>query len=110
MAKRCLTRADELREIVAKAGVEDAKTKQLIEELIFLEKGLDELKKLPFIKVNPNDPTKQKATPASRQYKELLSQYNNTLKLFLKIMGDLSGDEETESPLRAWVKARSESQ
>lgn len=52
-----------------------------IEEMTFLEKRLDELRALPFIKVNPNNPTQQKATPAARQYKELLQQYNNCVKM-----------------------------
>lgn len=52
-----------------------------IEEMTFLESRLDELRKLPFIKVNPNNPTQQKATPAARQYKELLQQYNNCVKM-----------------------------
>ncbi len=52
-----------------------------IEEMTFLESRLDELRKLPFIKVNPSNPTQQKVTPAARQYKELLQQYNNCVKM-----------------------------
>jgi hypothetical protein len=51
----------------------------------------------------------QKATPASRQYKELLQQYNNSLRLLLRMAGDL-GDSEEESPLRAWIKSRKDLQ
>ena len=47
----------------------------LIDELLFLEKQLTELKKLPFIKIHPDNPTLQKSTPAARQYRELLQQY-----------------------------------
>lgn len=52
-----------------------------IEEMTFLETRLDELRALPFIKVNPNNPAQQKVTPAARQYKELLQQYNNCVKM-----------------------------
>lgn len=52
-----------------------------IEEMTFLETRLDELRELPFIRVNPKDPTQQRVTPAARQYKELLQQYNNCVKM-----------------------------
>lgn len=79
---------------------------QLVDEVIFLETQLADLKKLPFIRVNPKNPALQKATPASRQYKEMLQQYTNCIKTIARI----SGQDETEedSPLRAWVKARNE--
>ncbi|MCC8068382.1 MAG: hypothetical protein LIO71_01250 [Ruminococcus sp.] len=40
----------------------------LVEDIVFLEDKLNSLRKLPFIKVHPNDPQKQKSTPACRQY------------------------------------------
>ena len=86
---------------------EGKKAQRLIEEIVFLEERLAELKKLPFMKVHPKDPAKMKATPASRQYKEYLQQYNNSLKLFLKLCGDL-GEIEEESPLRKWLKSKGE--
>lgn len=74
----------------------------LIDEVLFLEERLIELKKLPFIKVNPKNPTQQKSTPAQKQYKELLQQYANIIKLLAKATGTDESDEE--SPLRKWVK------
>lgn len=103
-----MSRREELLEIVTKNGAaEEIKARQLVEEIIFVEEQLIKLKKLPFIKINPKDPTMQKATPAAKQYKELLQQYNNSLKLLLKIGGDF-GETEEESPLRKWVKSREE--
>lgn len=99
------TRKEELLKLVSKSGDEKVKAERLIDEIIFLEARLEELKKLPFIKINPQDPTKQKSTPAARQYKEFLQQYNNSFKLLLKISGDL-GDIEEESPLRKWLKEK----
>lgn len=69
--------------------------------MLFLEEQLEELKKLPFIKVHPTDPTKQKATPAAIQYRGLLQQYSNIVKLFMKNAG-LEAETE-ESPLRKWL-------
>lgn len=74
----------------------------LIDEIIFLEGQLEELKKLPFIKIHPKDPTKQKATPAQKQYKELLQQYVNIIRVLIRATGTDENDEE--SPLRKWVK------
>ncbi len=74
----------------------------LIDELLFLEKQLTELKKLPFIKIHPDNPTLQKSTPAARQYRELLQQYTNIVKVLSRGRDDDVDDRE--SPLRAWVK------
>lgn len=99
-------RKDELVKIICKAGDADRiKAERLIDEVVFIEKQLDELRLLPFIKIDPKNPEHQKATPAAKQYKELLQQYNNSLKLLLKISGDLNETEE-ESPLRSWLKSK----
>lgn len=74
----------------------------LIDEVVFLEGRLEGLKKLPFIKVHPKDPTKQKATIAQKQYKELLQQYVNIIRVLIRATGTDESDEE--SPLRKWVK------
>ena len=74
----------------------------LIDEAIFLEARLRELKRLPFILVNPANPAMQKPTPASKQYRELLQQYNNCVKA---LCGVLRKDgTEDESPLRAFLR------
>lgn len=83
----------------------EVKAGQLVDEIIFIEEQLVSLKKLPFIKIHPADPSRQKTTPAAKQYKELLQQYNNSLRLLFKLSGDL-GENEEESPLRKWVKER----
>ena len=83
----------------------DFKAEQLIDEIIFLEEQMRELKKLPFINVHPKNPALQKSTPAAKQYKEFLQQYNNSLRLLFRLSGDLgAGDPgEEESPLRKWI-------
>lgn len=76
----------------------------LIDDVVFLEGQLDQLRKLPFIKVHPEYPEIQKPTPAAKQYKELLQQYNNCIKILTGIVRK-DGHEE-ESPLRAYLNAR----
>ena len=104
MGNKIETRRNELLGLLG----EDVKASQLVDEIIFIEGRLEELRKLPFIAVNPKNPAQQKATPASKQYKELLQQYNNSLRLLYHLSGDLGGEQEEESPLRAWLRSREE--
>ena len=104
-----MTRKEELLKIINKAGSQnDIKAAQLIDEIVFIEEQLRELKKLPFISIHPKNPALQKATPAAKQYKEMMQQYNNSLRLLFRLSGDINGDTEEESPLRLWVKSRKE--
>ena len=101
-----MSRKEELIHIVCKDGTNnDIKAKQLVDEIIFIEEQFVYLKTLPFININPKNPMQQKTTPAAKQYKELLQQYNNSLRLLLKMSGDI-GESEEESPLRKWAKSR----
>lgn len=105
-----MDRKEELIKIIKQSGAEnEIKASQLIEEIVFLEEQLVELKKLPFIAVNPKNPMQQKATPASKQYKEMLQQYNNSLRLLFRLSGEF-GETDEESPLRKWIKGRKELQ
>lgn len=103
-----MDRKKELLSLLKDGTQDELKAKQLIDEIVFLEQQMSELKQYPFIAVNPKNPAQQKPTAASRQYKELLQQYNNSLRLLLRITGDIGGDSEEESPLRAWLKSRKE--
>lgn len=76
----------------------------LIEELLFIEGQLDALRKLPMIRVNPENPEQQKATPAAKMYKEFIQQYTNITKVISHISG--SETQTEDSPLRAWVKSQ----
>lgn len=76
----------------------------MIEEMIYLEGELDRLRNLPKIVVHPEDPTKQKTTPAAKLYKELLQQYTNVVRILLRVTG--AEELEEESPLRKWMNGR----
>lgn len=76
----------------------------LIDKMLFLENQLEQLEKLPMIKVNPENPMQQKSTPASKLYKEFLQQYTNVVKVISYMVG-VENDQE-ESPLRKWVSTR----
>lgn len=74
----------------------------LVDQIVGIEAKLDEVQKLPFYKVNPNNNQQQKMLPAFRIYKELLQQYTNCIKCLAHSAG--VDDKDEESPLRAWVK------
>lgn len=76
----------------------------LINEVIYLEEQLDILRDLPKINVHPEDPSKQKTTPAAKLYKEYLQQYTNIIRILIKVTGTDEADEE--SPLRKWMNER----
>lgn len=102
-----MTRKEELTEIICRVdGSNRIKAAQLIDEIIFIEEQLAEVRKLPLISYNPKNPLQQRATPAAKMYKELLQQYNNSLRLLFKLSGDMGGETEEESPLRKWLKNR----
>lgn len=82
----------------------DATLVPLVGEMVYLEEQLDYYRSLPKIKVHPNDPSKQKATPAAKLYKEYLQQYTNVVKILLRATG--ADESEEESPLRKWMNQR----
>lgn len=98
-----MNRIDELRAIFEEA---DENLKRilwpLLEEVAFIEGQLSELRRLPWIRVDPCCPERQKATPAAKQYKEMLQQQNNCIKILLHAVKDSVPEEE--SPLRAYLK------
>lgn len=89
----------ELSEFLSEAGLSSVQFSGLIEEMVFLEENLERLRGMPFLRIHPSDPTRQKATPASKQYRELLSQYTAIVKTLARVSND---DGEEDSPLRQW--------
>lgn len=80
----------------------------VVDEVVFLEDKLTELKKLPFIQVHPSDSSVQRNTPAGKQYKEFLQQYINCIKVIESVIyrdKRLEGEDTEESPLRSWFNA-----
>ena len=99
-----LNRKDELLNVFNK--IEDTKDiiLPMIDDVVFLEEQLKDLRKLPFLRVNPDNPSQQKPTPAAKLYKELLQQYNNCIKILTGILRKDAPEED--SPLRAFLNAR----
>lgn len=93
-----MTRKEELLEAVKN----DPKVVPLINDMVYLESQLDQLRSLPKIRIDETNPAKQKPTPASKLYKEYLQQYVNVVKVVQRAAG-LDGSD-AESPLRAGLK------
>ena len=100
-----MTRREEIVAIIPEESLELVTS--VIDDVVFLEERLTELKKLPFIEINPKNHMKQRSTPASKLYKEFLQQYVNCIKMIEYVIYKdkrLDGDEVEESPLRKWFK------
>lgn len=75
----------------------------LVDRMLYIEERLIELEKLPFIKIHPDDPTKQKELPARKMYIPLLQQYNLTVKTILKLVGVESDDDEATAEFKKYL-------
>lgn len=69
----------------------------LLDDVVFIEERLRELRKLPMIRVHPKNPARQETTPAGKQYKEYMQSYLNALKVLQKTL--IFAGEGDESPL-----------
>lgn len=100
-----MSRKDELLAVIPDDSMD--LVKEVVDEVVFLEERLDELRELPFIAVNPKNPMQQRNTPASKMYKEFLQQYINCIKMIEYVIykdKKLDGEEVEDSPLRKWFK------
>lgn len=99
-----MSRYDELLAAVCQDDADKTTYGPLVAKAVLLEEKMEYLESLPHIVVHQKDPTKQKTTPAHKQYKELLQQYGNIIRILGRVT--VEDDNTAESPLRAWAKAR----
>lgn len=82
-----MSRTDELNEIFRNVdGDEKTLVVRLINEVVYYEEQMTELKKLPFISIHPRYPEKQKITAAAKLYKEISTSYMNAIRILLNIL------------------------
>lgn len=96
-----MTRAEELHAIFE--GIDNDRKKivaPLIDEAVYLESRMQELKQYPFIKFHPQNPELQKITAAGKMYREYLQTYTNIIDKLCRIYG--KEETESESPIRAF--------
>jgi len=101
-----LSRKNEILDLIPEESL--SLVAEVIDDVVFLETQLTELRKLPFIEVHPNNSMKQRSTPAAKQYKEFLQQYVNCIKMIEYVIYKdkrLESEQIEDSPLRGWFKA-----
>lgn len=96
-------RREELRHIFDDLDVaKKALCWRLIDEMLFLEERILELKEQPFIRFHPRNPAIQKKTVAGRLYHEMIGDYFNIVRILIGL--SKKGDDEVDSPLREFFK------
>ena len=80
---------------------------EIIDDFVFLEDQLKELRKLPQIMVNKENPALQKITPAAKLYKDYLIQYSNLIKIILSAIEEEVTDSD-DSPISDFFKRQEE--
>ena len=75
----------------------------LLDNIVFLEDRMEELRKLPFIEINPKNPTRQRITKASRLYKECSQSYISAIRLIYSTIEDT---ETEEDPVQKFLEER----
>lgn len=99
-----MTREEKLRDIFKNIDEDKREViNPLIDDVVFIENKLIELRKLPMIRVHPNNPARQETTPAGKMYKEFMQSYLNALKVLQRAL--YQSGETGDSPL---VKALKE--
>ena len=69
---------------------------KLLDEVVFLEERMTELKTMPFISVHPTKPALQKSTPAAKQYKECSQSYMNAIRILCSILNKIESSAQDE--------------
>lgn len=65
---------------------ERALVDKLIDECVWYEQQMRNIKALPFIAVHPKRPELQRTTPAARLYKEYATSYMNAIRILLNTL------------------------
>lgn len=68
----------------------------LLDELVDMEKQLEELRKLPMIRVNPKNPAIQKKTEAAKLRKEISQSYMNAIRILCSILNKIESSAQDE--------------
>lgn len=90
-------RLKELNKIIDGIHSEQAAViRPLLDDIVFCEERLTELRKLPQIRVHKTDKTRQEPTAAAKQYKETVQSYTNIIKIVLMALYRDETDGATE--------------
>jgi hypothetical protein len=92
-----VTRLEELKTIFQNVEEDQRRlVDRLLEEVVFLENQMTELKKLPFVRVHPSNPEIQKTTSAAKLYKECTQSYMNAIRILAGILHKVESSAQDE--------------
>lgn len=92
-----MSRQEQLNSIFSKLSDDQKELNEpLKQKALFLEGQLAELEKLPFYRVNPDNPVQQKRTEAGRLYKDLLQAYCNVMKMLNSVVNKNTVEDTDE--------------
>ena len=92
-----MTRREQLDDIFK--NVEDDQKQlvsRLLDEVVFLEDKMKELRALPFVNVHPKNPAMQKTTAAAKLYKECSQSYMNAIRILAGILHKVESSAQDE--------------
>lgn len=90
-----MTRLEELQAIFENVDEDKAAVvNPLLPQVVFMEQRLDELKRLPHIRIHPKNLARQEITAAGKQYKELMQSYLNAVKVLQSTLSRYSVEEQ----------------
>lgn len=88
-------RLESLKAIFEKVDADKAAVvSPLLPQVVFMEQRLEELKKVPHIRIHPKNPARQEITAAGKQYKELMQSYLNAVKVLQMTLSRYSVEEK----------------
>ena len=68
----------------------------LLPQVVFMEERLEELQKVPHIRIHPKNPARQEITAAGKQYKETMQAYLNAVKVLQMTLGRYAVEEKDQ--------------
>lgn len=78
----------------------------LLDEVVFLETKMTDLRKLPFIVTNPKNNSQQRKTEAAKLYKECSQSYMNAIRILSSLIHKVEGGED--DPVEEFLKGRTD--
>lgn len=92
-----MTRREQLDEIFKNVDTEQKQLiDKLLDEVVFLERQMNDLKGLPFVSVHPTNPALQKTTPAAKLYKECSQSYMNAIRILIGVLHKVESSAQDE--------------
>lgn len=92
-----MTRREQLDEIFKNVDDDQKQlVSRLLDEVVFLEEKMIELRKLPFVSVHPTNSALQKTTPAAKLYKECSQSYMNAIRILSSILHKVESSAQDE--------------